>query len=163
MTLPVLRGEHADELTIVDPATGEVLDPHDATDEQLARWRLEVLDWESDARRAKALVDQVLLKRMDADATWTRHADGYKLTAPSPTPLIGYPDPEALYFALAKVVGLSPDAVARAVEPVVTYTPRAAGIKALRALNRPDVNAIIDEHSVKDDRPRRVTVKKTRR
>lgn len=152
-------GHEPGDVTIVDPATGEAIAAADATTEQIGSWRRAVMDFEDQAKIAKRTVDEVVLSRMDRDALWTVYAGGLKLSAPSPSPSTEYPNPEGLRDDLDDLPDLSPEAIARTVVAEISYKVTADGIKRLRALNRPDVDAVIDAHAVTSEKTRRVTVK----
>jgi hypothetical protein len=143
---------------IVDVKTGETLPATEASDEQIAHWRREVMDFEAKCRTAKTAVDTVVIDRMDKQMKWTVKVPGFVLSAPSPAPSIEYENPEGLRDDLDEL-GLDPVAVAQVVEAVITYRVRADGVKRLRALNRADVDEVLDSHAVEVEKPRRVTVK----
>ena len=159
--LPAIVGHEPADVTIIDPDTGEALSPHDATDEQIARWRRAVMDGEQVIRQAKQFVDAVVIERMDAEACWTVHAGGYTLSAPSPAPVVEYPDPEGLRRDLLALNGISQTAVDRAIRPVTVYRPQVVGLKRLRSLSRADVDEVLDRHAVTTERARRLTVKES--
>jgi hypothetical protein len=160
VSLPILR-ESADEVRVFDPGTGEEIIIADAPTETLAELRELIRSAEEDQRMAKQALDAELLARMDRAAKWTMNEGGYKLTAPSPTPVETF-DAHALRADLeaASEQGLiDQGAVDAAVEVVVDYKPRLAGINALRKLGG-DLADIVARHASLAERTRRVTVKR---
>jgi hypothetical protein len=121
--------------TVISPRTGEVISL-DAPDQDLGGFLNDVRDLESAIRESKRAVHDELLRRMDSAATWTVHVPGLKLSGPSPAPTEEFDELE-LRTALLTLVDegvISVEAVDRAIEPVVTYKARRAGINALRKL-----------------------------
>ncbi len=145
-------------ITVVSPRTGELL-TLDAPDQDLGNYLLDVREHESLLREAKSIVQGELLRRFDQDRMWTRHVPGLELKGSSPEPVEEY-DELALRSALLELVEegvLTVEAVDRAVEPVVTYKARKAGISALRK-GGGRVAEIVDEHARLTEKKRYVTV-----
>jgi hypothetical protein len=120
---------------LVNPQTGEALDLTAPT-EDLASWFAAVRELELQIRERKQRVTSELLRRMDRGAAWTVRVGQFKLTAPSPAPVEEW-DGVELRAALLELVDdgtLDIAAVDAAVETVITYKPRKAGITALRKL-----------------------------
>lgn len=125
-----------DEVTLIDPSTGEALDLATATTGQLAAYRDHVRDWETVARQAKKLTDGELLRRMDARNEHTMYEGGYKITAPASEEKTEYDSARLrellLGLAADPEVNLDPEAVEDAVQTVVTYKARKAKVEGLR-------------------------------
>lgn len=158
--LPVVR-ERADELRLFDPHTGEEVELATATTDRLAALRCYILDLERDLlAQAKRDIDGELLARMDRAARWSVNANGYLVSAPSPAPSTEY-DAEELRGRLDELVAdgvLDLAAADAAVEVIISFKAKAAGIKALAKLGGPVAEAI-DECSRSVDKVRRVSVK----
>ena len=136
-------------VTLTNPSTGEVLTLESPTGD-LGRYLADVREMESYVKEAKNIVQQEILRRMDKDALYTVRVPGagLKLSGSSPAPSEEF-DELALREALLVLVDedvVTIEAVDRAVEPVVTYKARMAGIKALRKLGG-RVAEVIDGHS----------------
>lgn len=143
---------------VVHPLTGETLDLQTAPDENLARFLADVRDYESRLKEAKAIVSREALRRMDAGASWTLRAGDYTLKGSSPAPSEEW-DEIALLSDLHQLVDegvITEDAAGAAVETVITYKVRKAGINALRKL--PGVAQIVDRHSQPVEKTRYVSV-----
>jgi len=149
-----------DPVALIDPQTGELIDLDDATDLLIAQTLDDVDDLRGRLADYRSALGAEILRRMDARASWTTRAGGFKLSAPSPAPVVSY-DGAALWEELGRLAehgrfGL--EALDAAVRQVVTFKPRAAGIKALAKLG-PDVAQLIDRHTTYvDPPPRRVRV-----
>jgi hypothetical protein len=160
-----VEGERADmsmevgrPFTVVSPRTGEVIGL-DAPIQDLGGWLADVREQESLLREAKSAVQSEVLARMDKDRRWTVHAGGYKLESSSAEPTEGY-DELALRSALLDLVDegeLTVEAVDRAVEVVVTYKAKKAGIAALKK-GGGRVAEIVAEHARLVEKRRYVTV-----
>lgn len=160
MSLPILR-ESADEVRLFDPASGAEISLPDAPTRTLAELRDLIRTAEEDQRLAKQAIDAELLARMDRSAKWTLREEGYLLSAPSPSPTEAF-DGHALRAGLEDAADrglISTDAVDAAVEMIVDYKPRVAGINALRKLGG-EIADIIGRHATTSERSRRVTVKR---
>ncbi len=158
MSVPVLAQASDGHALIVDPRTGEAFPLQHATTETIARWLTEVRETEQALRDAKRIVTDEVTARMDTAASWTLPAGPYKLKSQSPTPEVQY-DAQALRNDLEELAAqgvITQDAVDAAVQIVVTFNPRAAGINALRKL--PAVAQVIDRHCSPVERVRRVSV-----
>lgn len=122
-------------IQLVNPSTGELVEL-DGPTESLAEFLADMREHESLCREAKKLVTREVVNRMDKGAAWTLHVAGLKLTSTSPQPTEEFDGPglhEALDVLVREGV-ISPEALDAAVETVVTYKPRKAGINALRKL-----------------------------
>lgn len=119
----------------LNPLTGEALTLA-SPDEDLARWLADIREVESVIRENKKIVQREILSRMDRSASWTVRVPGFKLTGQSPAPVEEW-DGVELRTALLGLVDeglLTIEAVDGAVETVVAYKPRKAGIVKLRKL-----------------------------
>lgn len=148
---------------ITNPVTGELVPITAATDE-LGGVVDGLKELESAAKEARELVNGELLKRMDADATWTAAVGPFKISAPSPTAGTKGYDPDRLRTNLLKLEArgkVSMAAVDAAVERVIPDPYNLAkkdGINRLRKLEDPEINAAIDDAAVTTQAPKR-TVK----
>ena len=145
-------------LRLVSPATGEVLDL-DAPTGDLGRLLSDIRDAEFQLREMKRAASREILARMDKQAAWTLRTEGVTLTGQSPKPAEEWDGPELREALLAFVDRglLSIEAVDNAVNTVVTYKPRKAGIQALRKLGG-EVEEAIDSLAHYDERDRYVKV-----
>jgi hypothetical protein len=146
------------EIALLDPKTGEQLTLDHPT-EDLARYLDSVRSLEWELRTQKRLVTEELLARMDKSASWTMHLPGMKVTGQSPAPEESWNGAE-LREALLRLADegvITAEAVDAAVETVVSYKPRKAGISALRKLGGP-VAEVVDSLRRLDQRDRRVSV-----
>jgi hypothetical protein len=145
------------------PVTGEVL-ALDAPTADLARALDELKELTSRIREVRERIDEELLRRMDHKASWTvRTGDGIKITAPSPAPKVEWDGPE-LSVVLAELRGLNLidyEAIQAALEVVVTYKPKAAGLNALLKLGG-EVERRLRACRSEVEPTRRVTVKRER-
>ena len=155
--VPVVPGAHADEVTLLNPQTGEVVGL-DAPTEDLAEVLRAVREWEQSARMAKQLISAALHARMDFEGTLTLRAGGFTLKGSPPTKTLY--DGERLAGVLGELAAeglISPRAVAEAVQPVVTYKPSVMKLKQLHKLGGRVAEAI-DECVTVVPNDRRVTV-----
>lgn len=160
MSLPVVFDDPSTPL-LIEPNTGEVIPLSEAKTAHIADARDYIRELESQLREAKTILDGEVLSRMDADRKWTIKTGDWALTAPSPEPTVKY-DAAALHAELEGLVAdgvISGDAMARAVEEVVTYKARAAGVKAL-VKGGGEVAAVVAAHSREEEPIRRVSVKR---
>lgn len=144
---------------IVHPFTGEQLELHDAGIDDLARLMDDLKDYKSRLQETQSLVSREVLRRQDQQASWTTRAGGFILKGSSPAPAEEY-DALELRSELLGLVdegALGIAAVDAAIETVVTYKPRKAGINALRKLGGV-VAQIVDRHSRPVDKPRYVSI-----
>ena len=145
-------------ITVVSPRTGELLELS-APDEDLAGWLADVREHESLLREAKNLVQRELLRRMDRSAKWTVRVPKFKLTGTSPKPEETW-DGAVLRERLHDLVDdgeLTVEAVDAAVETVISFKVRKAGVNALRAAGG-RAAAIVDELAIATEKERRVSV-----
>lgn len=150
--------EHAQEFA--NPVTGEVLTLAAPTPD-LASYLADVRDLESRIREHKNIVQAEVLSRLDRDRNWTVHLPGLELSAPSDAPAEEF-DELALREELLVYVDsneLSIEAVDRAIETVVTYKIRKAGLNALR--KSPKLAEIIDRYARPVEKRRYVSVKRS--
>lgn len=147
--------------SLIEPNTGELVPLHEATDAHIAAVRDHLKDLRSRIEEANRVIDQELLGRMDQDRCWTIHAGGLTLTAPSPAPAFEW-DAPGLYSDLEAMVAdgeLSERAFVAAVEEVVGYKVKHAGVQALLKGGGP-VAEIVLAHRTEVEKPRRVSVKR---
>lgn len=146
---------------VVHPVTGQVVDL-DGPIDQLAQFLADARDIDAAVKDAKRAVTDEVLRRADADAAWTIHLPGVKLSMPSPAPVEDWDELELreALLTLADEGVISVEAVDRAVEPVVTYKIRAAGVKALRKLGGRVAEAI-DSRARETQRTRYVKVERS--
>lgn len=155
------RPDEPSEAMLVHPLTSEVVDLINAPDRELAAFLKGLRDDTSNMNNAKRIVTQEILRRMDGDAAWTRHAGPYKLVSSSPEPVEEF-DAASLRGALLELVDekeLTIEAVDRAIEQVITYKAHKSGIKALRKLGG-RAKEIIDSHSFSHAKDRYVVVQR---
>lgn len=148
--------------TAVNPRTGEVLSL-DAPTSDLGAWLADLRDHEQLVRDMKALVTGEVLARMDRQGLWTLEdvETGIRLRGASPAPVEEF-DAPALRDALLELVDegvLEAAAVDRAIEVVVEYKPRKAGLAALRKLGG-RVAAAVDAHARQVEKRRYVNVER---
>lgn len=145
---------------IPHPTTGEALDLR-ADDDQLARWFDEIRDLERQLAEVRSEVGRELTARCDQRAKWSFQAGDLKVSVPSPAPTVEW-SVDALKATLADLLSdgrIGEDAADAALELVVTYKPRVAGLNALCKLGE-DVAERIEACGTSVDKPRRVTVKR---
>lgn len=143
---------------VVNPVTGELID-FDADNHELASKHSDIRMVEVMLREAREEIGREFIRRMDHDAKYTIHADGYKITAPSPAPGIEY-DTDELAAVLVDLVSagvVSEDAARRALKEEVRLIPQTAGIKALLKLGG-EVAEKIRTCGREVDKPRRVRI-----
>lgn len=145
-------------IEVMNPTTGEVLTLAAPTDD-LGGFLADVREFKELLRESERVVSQELLFRMDKGAAWTLHGRGLKISGDSPAPVEAW-DGAELRTALLELVDdgvLAVEAVDAAVETVVTYKPRKAGINALRKLGG-RVGEVVDGLAVKAEKTRSVRV-----
>ena len=152
--------EIVEQRLAIHPVTGEALELSTATTDVLAE-AIEACDTVAGrARDTKRELGNEVLARMDAEAKWTARVGGYKLTGASPAPKVEY-DAAALAAALDDLVQkgvIAEGARESAIEVVVTFKPRQAGINALKKLGPEVADAIAAcEQTVEKARSVRVT------
>lgn len=144
---------------VVDPISGELVALTAPTD-QLADVIDSIRQVEERFKSEKRAIGDELIRRMDAEATWTHRAGGYKITAPSPKPKDEW-DGERLHAVLVEYVEadvISVRAAGEAVEQETVYKPRVAGINKLLKLGGDLAEAILAcRTQVPPDRRVRVT------
>jgi hypothetical protein len=148
-------------VTIVNPTTGEALTLESST-EDLGRYLADVREAESLLREATNYVSAEILQRQDAAASWTTHVNGLTLTGASPAPSEEF-DELALRESLWQLVDegvITVEAADNAVETVVTYRVRKAGITALRKLGGRVADAI-NQHATEVPKRRSVRVERS--
>jgi hypothetical protein len=147
---------------VAHPVTGEVL-PLDAPTADLARALDELKELTSRIREVRERIDEEVLRRLDAKARWTAHEGGFKVSAPSPAPKPEW-DGRALALVLAELRGnalIDYEAAEAALEMVVAYKPKAAGLNRLLMLGG-EVAERVGACRVMVEPARRVTVKRER-
>lgn len=149
----------AGEITLIYPSTGRSIVLSDATDADLAGFVDDVDEWRSRATEAQALARAELLRRMDSATRWTMHAGGFKVSAPSPSPIRSVDDPAALRDELR---ALATNEIMREVidEAVPLHMPAPYVTANLPALDRlrklgGEVKAAIERHIVETPREQR--------
>lgn len=147
---------------ITHPLTGQVLDLDNASNEDLGSMLAEIDEQKLLLQELRNLIGGEVLSRQDRQGQWTTRAGDYKLTGASAQPVEEFDGMELrnALLGLADAGVISQEAVDRAVETVVTYKPRKAGINALRKLGG-QVKATIDERAVEVPRCRYVKVKRS--
>ena len=154
-----------DPSLVVNPATGEVIELAGASDVELGQILAGIKHFRAQISSLKSRIDAELVGRMDHHAKYTINLPGLRLTAPSPG-VVEY-DPKALLPVLERAVEesvISEGAASEALEQVITYKPRKAGIAALlkgRDLSpaRAALAEAIEGCKAQATRPRTVTVK----
>jgi hypothetical protein len=144
------------------PFTGEVL-PLDAPTADLARALDELKELTSRIREVRERIDDELLRRLDKNARWTVREGDFKVTGTSPAPKAEW-DGAALSVVLAELRGLALidyEAAEAALETVVSYKPKAAGLQRLLKLGG-EVAERVGACRSEVEPVRRVTVKRER-
>lgn len=144
---------------IPHPATGEALDLNASTGD-LARWADNLRELERQAKEVRDAISEELLHRMDRAAKWTLREDGFEIKGASPAPTIEW-DVDQLRGALRELLNdglIDEDAHDAALQVVVQYKPRTAGLNALRKLGG-DIAERIAACGTDVEKPRRVSVK----
>lgn len=158
---PVVPGR-ADEVTVINPDTGEALDLASASVGDLAAWRDAVKAWELSAKLAKQLVDTEVIRRMDARNEHTMYEDGFQITAPASTDKTEYDGYELhdalLVLASDPSVNLEAGAVTAAFDIFTVCKPKANKLQALAKRPGPVADAVA-AHSRRVPVDRRVSVK----
>jgi hypothetical protein len=77
--------ESSTELTVLDRATGELVDVRGETTERLASYIDDLGELRAQLAEGEAVVNDELLQRLDRDAAWTQRIGDFELKAPSPT------------------------------------------------------------------------------
>jgi hypothetical protein len=146
---------------LVHPLTGQALDLDNATYEDLGRMLAEIDEQKLLLQELRNLVGGEVLSRQDLEVQWTTHAGDYKLTGASKQPVEEFDGLELrnALLELADAGVISQEAVDRAVETVITYKPKKAGIAALRKLGG-DVKDLIDDRAIEVPRRRYVKVER---
>lgn len=141
-----------------NPVTGEVLSL-DSPTEDLGAYLADIRDLESRIREEKAIVNRELLARLDKQRKWTLPlGNGLKISAPSDEPGEEW-DGAQLHEALCDLADdevITTDAINAAVEIVVEYKVRKAGLNALR--KNPRIAELIAPFCRQAERPRYVKV-----
>lgn len=147
--------------TVVNPATGELLDLVPATPLfDLAAARDAVKQRVSELYEIAHLIDEEIARRADHEGTGTLHADHYTLVVPKPTK-VGW-DAAELSLVLEALVGegrISRAKAQRSLETVVTYKPVTRELNMLLAHVDPEVRESVAACRRVVEQDRRVTVK----
>lgn len=154
---PPLQSAKGGEVSLIHPDSGQLLDLTSAAPAALADWLDAVRVWEQNARTAKNVVSEELHRRMDANAKWTLRDGEFEIRGQSPDRSVYSEELRGALEALVAEGLISQEACDAAYEPVVTYKPRARGLNALRKLGG-KVAEVIAEHTLPDQRPRRITI-----
>jgi hypothetical protein len=143
---------------LVNPATGEALSLESPSPD-LGRYLADIREFESILRESKRIVSRELLSRFDREASWTHRFDDLKIVGQSPAPSEEWDGAELRQALLEHVDAgrLSIEAVDAAVETIVSYKPRKAGITALRKLGGP-IAETVNRLARTAERERRVSV-----
>lgn len=150
------------KVSLVHPQTGELLDLNSAEADEIARWIESVREWEANARAAKQLASEELLRRMDQAASWTLRAGDYELKGESPNRVeYAIEDLRGTLTNLVASGAITEEAAEAAVKVETTYKPAKRGINALLKLGG-DVAEAVSAAARPVERPRRVTVGRRR-
>lgn len=126
-------------VTVVDPATGEIINLRDAGIDTLAMCLTDVRDVETNLKAVKRLVGAELHRRMDEGRHWTIDGARYRVSSESPDPVTNY-DAERLNAILeawvregdsGSVRVMRHEALLRAIETVVSKKVKVGGVKAI--------------------------------
>lgn len=148
---------------VVDPRTGEALVIAEATTDTLAMFLDNVRDTERAFRDQKKAVTYEVLRRMDAEASWTARVGDYELKGDGPGDRTEY-DAKGLYEALGEYVesGVITEAArSAAVERTYAYKASVRGIRALEKLGG-GIAELIRQHTRSTPKDRRVSVGRAR-
>lgn len=155
-----MSGEVAISPKLVHPASGEILDLS-KPDEDLAAWLYEIRDVESRLKEVKGELTREFYHRLDKAAKWSRLVGEYEVKGESPEPVTAY-DGNQLWDVLSTFVEdglLSQEALETAVEQVISYKPKLAGVKAARKVD-PQIAEAIDACSYEVEKRRYITIKR---
>lgn len=144
-------------VTLVNPATGQVLNLLEADHADLGEYVEAVRDWEAMARVAKRVVSAELHRRMDRAAKWSLAGRG-GLTIQGESPERVEWDAAELRRLLRDLVAeelISEGAARAALKREVVFTPSKRGINALRKIGG-DVKARIDAIAHEPGKPRSI-------
>jgi hypothetical protein len=147
--------------SVVHPTTGEII-ALDSSDRMLVAYLDDVAAYERQLEEWRRIVNRELIARLDRSAKWTRQVGPYKLTAPSPNPGLDW-DGAELREALLPFVDrgeLSIEALDAAVEMLVTYRPKKAGINALVKLGGDITATVMELANPKPKGDRRVRIER---
>lgn len=162
MSLDLVRREPGTEnVSLVDPDSGEVVALADAPDTLIAAVLRQLKLAAEDLRDAQRGLGAVLIERMDAQASWTVGARGVKVSAPSPAAGAVTWDAELLHEILDGLVNestLTRDAALRACSTRIEFVTHVSGIKAIEKV--PGVaEKIARARREAEPKPRTITVK----
>lgn len=149
----------------VNLVTGVAIDVADASTEDLGRFLDESRDFKRRMQEQENIATREVLRRQDREAKWTTPAGSYVLKGSSPAAAhVEEFDELALRTDLLDLVDageLSIEAVDAAVEIVITYRARKAGINALRRLGG-EVAAIVNRHATHSEKNRYIKVERVK-
>lgn len=154
---------------VLDRASGELLDVREAPTERLAQFLEDSTELASQLAEARGVAEREVLRRMDAEASWTAVAGEFQLQAPSPEAGMTYYDPDALHDALVELgrrelIGRQAARAAVRTDISVERKAQQAGIKALLSLGGEVAATIVDCRRRREQAPRRaVKVRRARR
>lgn len=139
MSLDLVRREPGTEnVSLVDPDSGEVVSLADAPDTLIAAVLRQLKIAQEDLRDAQRGLGAVLIDRMDREGAWTVGARGVKVSAPSPAAGAIHWDAELLHEILDGLVAdnvITRDAALRACSTKLEYVTHAAGLNALAKIS----------------------------
>ncbi|MCP9491194.1 MAG: hypothetical protein MSC31_15155 [Solirubrobacteraceae bacterium MAG38_C4-C5] len=148
---------------VLDHANGELLDVREAPTDRLARFLEDSAELAGKLGEAKSAVEREVLRRMDADASWTAVAGEFELQAPSPEAGMSYYEVDVLHDALVDlgrrgVIGRQAARAALKTEITVERKAQRAGVKALLSLGG-EVAAAVAACERRREQPPRRTVR----
>ncbi len=136
---------------VLDPLTGELVNLITADLDDLAGWLDHVREYKRMCDQALNVVQERMYREIDPGGQWTVIRPNWKITGTSPAPTVKY-DGERVYKAARKLVKdglLTKDAAGKAVERVVSFKARVAGIQALSKIS-PVIAAAFEECSTEE-------------
>jgi hypothetical protein len=154
---------------VLDRASGELLDVHEAPTERLAQFLEDAAELASQLGEAKSAVEREVLRRMDAEASWTAVAGEFELQAPSPEAGMTYYEADALHTTLVDLgrrglIGRQAAYAALKTDITVEHKAQRAGIKALLRLGGEVATAVAGCERRREQPPHRaVKVRRGRR
>lgn len=152
--------EMSPSLALVPWGTGEVLDLSSVDDRKIAETLEAAKQWEADVLKPfKRLLHELVLGRMDADAEWTIHVDGFDLSAPSPN-LKEYnvDQVRALLNQLVAEGKITKDAADKGVKSEVKWSVVVGGLNKLVKISD-EIKERVEACKVPSTKTRSVTIK----
>lgn len=166
---PVGDAEADRDERVIDRASGELLDVRAASTERLGRFLEDSAELVGQLGEARGAVEREVLRRMDAQASWTTVAGELQLQAPSPEAGMTYYDADALYEVLVDLgrrglIGREAAHAALSTDITVEHKAQQRGIKALLSLGGEVAAAVAGCRRRRDQPPKRtVKVRRGRR